>query len=1124
MFTGDWKTQSRVSLAGRGGVAETREQLLQRNRLEREQRHRNRREAAAASTIQRHWKAYLAWSNAARELARRWTVDDASCRPSGPSGASELAFACRPDVSTDLAHLISFSCAVLTSAPAAGTPLAICVVGAPQHTTPTHQGARAARLALLLIRSLQHATFRGRPLLAAPLRDVVTAEIDSGDDNTNSAALVKLLLSLLSADTWRAALGPDRAPAVCAALSAGLRDGPWRIRSLCRLGAAAEELRGAVTAAAPPDGLLAGALKGTVGEAVLLHTLSRSYPQGVVLGTPPQSDAMDVDGGGSRTQGAPGTRTRTILRLMSAPGVVAAAPALRAMPSLLQRLLPATLAALHSYAVASATEAVEIAANLSRCVEYLAAADRRADEPSSALQLLAAPFCQTLSGLLESGLPSDSAATSARAGALDHAAAAAWQRALAAVVNGTVLPWLVAAAARPADTAGAAADPAPVQAMCALVLQILAAPALREPALRELAFHPGFLPRLWTHHLRHIQSDATYAAACGAGEPCVARRDPGWMLPLAAFAPALALNMQVLGTSEMYTHQRPLRLAELYEAGRGGAAVGLVPLLREALMHVLWREAPTTVSSLPPPAAEVRAAVRDGCGGLLWQLYLRNLRQPFAPATAFHAPEVSGDGFAREAEAAAVAVEAASGPAVDDASSSDDDDDDDASAMPLGATAGHRRRMRPVAGSGDDRGRGGRSRAWQLLKHAPYLVPFVDRARVFQAVVASDRSRPRARQPEALPLVPGDLGGSRSFLRIRRGHVVEDGYAAMNALGDALKSRVRVQFFDQFGAAEAGVDGGGLFKDFLEELVKEAFDPQAGLFTSNANQELYPSPDSADNVPDGDDLRLLEFVGRMVGKAVHDGILLELPLAPFFLKKLTRVACDVDDLDSLDPELSKNLAFLRTWVAEGKDVADLSLTFAVEGRRGLVPLRPGGATVSVGNGNVMQYIHLVAHYKLNRQIAPQCAAFIRGFNQLIKPQWIRVFAPEEIQTLIGGSLEAIDLADMRAHVEYHSGYANGHPVIERFWRVVAAMTPQDQAALLRFVTSCSRPPLLGFSQLEPKIGIAMAGGVRDKASHKRLPTAATCMNLLKLPPYQSDQVMRDKLLYAINSGAGFDLS
>ena len=71
----------------------------------------------------------------------------------------------------------------------------------------------------------------------------------------------------------------------------------------------------------------------------------------------------------------------------------------------------------------------------------------------------------------------------------------------------------------------------------------------------------------------------------------------------------------------------------------------------------------------------------------------------------------------------------------------------------------------------------------------------------------------------------------------------------------------------------------------------------------------------------------------------------------------------------------------------------------------------------------------------------------------------------------------------------------------------------------QFVTSCPSPPLLGFSELRPKFGIRQAGN-----DDTRLPTASTCVNLLKLPRYTSVAQTREKLLYAINSNAGFDLS
>ena len=91
-------------------------------------------------------------------------------------------------------------------------------------------------------------------------------------------------------------------------------------------------------------------------------------------------------------------------------------------------------------------------------------------------------------------------------------------------------------------------------------------------------------------------------------------------------------------------------------------------------------------------------------------------------------------------------------------------------------------------------------------------------------------------------------------------------------------------------------------------------------------------------------------------------------------------------------------------------------------------------------------------------------------------------------------------------------------------QVVATFTAEQQSQLLKFITACSRAPLLGFKYLEPGLCIQMAGSSLDPHAPDRLPTAATCMNLLKLPPYPSVNQIRDKLLYAARNAGGFDLS
>jgi len=92
-----------------------------------------------------------------------------------------------------------------------------------------------------------------------------------------------------------------------------------------------------------------------------------------------------------------------------------------------------------------------------------------------------------------------------------------------------------------------------------------------------------------------------------------------------------------------------------------------------------------------------------------------------------------------------------------------------------------------------------------------------------------------------------------------------------------------------------------------------------------------------------------------------------------------------------------------------------------------------------------------------------------------------------------------------------------------FWEVFSGLEPEHQRSVLKFATSCSRPPLQGFNHLQPPFCIHQAAGP-DASGHHRLPTASTCLNLLKLPPYTEPGMMRDKLMYAIGSGSGFDLS
>ncbi|THH16719.1 hypothetical protein EW146_g3984 [Bondarzewia mesenterica] len=395
-----------------------------------------------------------------------------------------------------------------------------------------------------------------------------------------------------------------------------------------------------------------------------------------------------------------------------------------------------------------------------------------------------------------------------------------------------------------------------------------------------------------------------------------------------------------------------------------------------------------------------------------------------------------------------------------------------------------------------------------ILNNIPFAIPFEVRVSIFRHFVANDmvnRGINRFQYPE-----------TKTRAKVRRGHIAEDGF---DKLGDAdLRMPIEITFIDQFGYPEAGIDGGGVFKEFLTDLCKEAFDSDRGLWLANKQNELYPNPHSY--ATDPHNLNWYRFIGRILGKALYEGILIDVVFASFFLAKWLGKQSFLDDLASLDPDLYHGLIFLKHYHGNHED---LSLNFAVTeeefGVAKTIDLCPNGSNMPVTSDNKLEYIYRMSHYRLTKQIKRQSEAFFEGLSDIIDPKWLRMFNQQELQVLLGGVDSPVDLDDLREHTNYGGLYDDNQQTVVAFWKVVNTFDHEQRRALLRFVTSVGRPPLLGFKELVPNFSIRAAG-----TDETRLPTSSTCVNLLKLPMYQSEHVLREKLLQAIYAGAGFDLS
>lgn len=83
-----------------------------------------------------------------------------------------------------------------------------------------------------------------------------------------------------------------------------------------------------------------------------------------------------------------------------------------------------------------------------------------------------------------------------------------------------------------------------------------------------------------------------------------------------------------------------------------------------------------------------------------------------------------------------------------------------------------------------------------------------------------------------------------------------------------------------------------------------------GLFCQTSTVERHLIPNTTARVLDSI-IQMFEFLGRIVGKALYEGILLDFYFSHVFVQKLLGRYSFLDELSTLDPELYRNLMYVK---------------------------------------------------------------------------------------------------------------------------------------------------------------------------------------------------------------------
>lgn len=354
---------------------------------------------------------------------------------------------------------------------------------------------------------------------------------------------------------------------------------------------------------------------------------------------------------------------------------------------------------------------------------------------------------------------------------------------------------------------------------------------------------------------------------------------------------------------------------------------------------------------------------------------------------------------------------------------------------------------------------------------------------------------------------------------VRREQVFLDSYRSLffKSSEEFKKLQLEITF-----KGELGVDAGGVTREWYQVLSRQMFNPDYALFSPVSSDENTYHPNRTSYV-NPEHLSFFKFIGRIIGKSIYDGCLLDCHFSRAVYKNILDRSVSLKDMETLDLDYFKSLM----WMLEN-DITDIiTEDFSVEsddyGEHKIIDLIPNGRNIPVTEENKQEYVQQVVEYRLQTSVQEQMQNFIVGFHEIIPKDLVAIFDEQELELLISG-LPDIDVQDWQNNTVYQN-YSPSSDQIVWFWRAVRSFDNEERAKLLQFATGTSKVPLNGFKDLRGANNVSKFNIHRDYGKTDRLPSSHTCFNQIDLPVYESYETLRGSLLLAITEGyEGFQIA
>ncbi|TYZ69457.1 hypothetical protein PybrP1_002751 [[Pythium] brassicae (nom. inval.)] len=145
-------------------------------------------------------------------------------------------------------------------------------------------------------------------------------------------------------------------------------------------------------------------------------------------------------------------------------------------------------------------------------------------------------------------------------------------------------------------------------------------------------------------------------------------------------------------------------------------------------------------------------------------------------------------------------------------------------------------------------------------------------------------------------------------LPVTRENMLEETLVRLTtASPEALHTYLKISF-----AGEPGIDAGGLLREWFTLVCKELFSDAMGLFVATKGEDTSYWIDPLSGEKNARHLQYFRLAGVLVGKALFEGLVLDVHLALPLLKHVLGVPISFSDLQFLDEDLHRNSTWLKT--------------------------------------------------------------------------------------------------------------------------------------------------------------------------------------------------------------------